>query len=249
MATFIYFIPSEVKGASKNESIEKFGLRYALNGPIEMTPLLGEGPGGERGTIIRIQGKSSDGKGGELSLGYFKDRQTWRKVAKSEAWVGYWNDHKPTPSDLEKDKIVLGHAITFRDGNAWTVPMATIFYESENAPGRAISLPTISDVDANGNWIDNEVEPSCARLLEIAERIWPKVFENAAEGGLLPEFGDERDAAIEVFQHNYRIGATEFGMLKLCTREEMHGILLALVDWPTALEWIKKKAEGTPSAT
>lgn len=251
MATFLYFIPNPKRRGTRID-YAAHDVDYAFGGETaEDVPLSGSGPGGERGNIARVSGRSIGPNGQELPLAYLSDRQTWRRVGGTKAWVGYWNEAKPTPADLARPRITPGPTVELLDGNPWTVPLATICAPSaDKVFVRYIELPSVTDCDDDGKWTSDRVEARCARILEIAEEIWPKAYANSdLDGRLSIDFGDQRDLALEVLQHNYRIGKSEIGALSLCTTELLNQILLELVDFPTAIEFLKKKLAATASET
>ena len=119
MAAFLYYIPHGSTGI-KFEELQMLGLGYAFGKELNRRDIKG---GPDRGDGVLF----SDGERmpSEL-LGYFGDRQTWRKIAglSKDAWVGFYDDQRPAPEDLLRPDPLPGHAIELMDGRKWQIPMA-----------------------------------------------------------------------------------------------------------------------------
>lgn len=77
------------------------------------------GPDGQPGTVLYAVPTH-----GELpaALGYFPDRQTWRRLADTGAFLGWINDSPPAAVDLERRDQVSGYLVTDGHGQKWAIP-------------------------------------------------------------------------------------------------------------------------------
>lgn len=252
MAGLLYYLPTE-KAALTPEQIEDAGLGYALprKCPQPMRSVQG-GPDQQQGVIIAVEGSISGGL-----IGYYPDRQTWRRLPSGAAWVGYYTDQPPTPAELVRDKQLPGHLVTLGDDQDYEIPVARGFSDDEENVGGYQALPSISTLDDEGNWTPGGVVAKHAELWEVAQRWWDSFVGAAAEdqqptetGGLRVEFdfAGLNDAALTALATNYRLGKAEVALLGLFDQEIVREILLAVIDWPTIENWLKKKEANSRTA-
>lgn len=148
MAGFLYFRSGDQRPVTK-EVAAKLGLAYAFPAGIQNCQVNANSPSKSQGNVFADPARH-EGK----RVGYFKDEQTWRKLptvdGRPELWVGYWNEAKPGPSDLERTNMLPGEvAMTLGDGHRWVIPTLTEF-DPETKSGQC-SLPAPLDYDEDGN--------------------------------------------------------------------------------------------------
>jgi len=240
MAAFLYYLPG-LHAAGRPE-IAAAGLAYAFE-DSPATVRVSSGPDGTGGIVL------ADEKRLAVALGFFADGQTWRKMAGSSAWVGVAKNATPSPLDLARREQLRGHWTRLADESEWLIPIARQWSEEDDGELRwSHALPRVLDLDDAGNWAYTKILPRYAHLWDIAER-WEVARQRAIvgdsdESGVVPvtfTFANAVDSAATVLQANYRVSRTECAMAGLFASGVPTGILDALIDWPTRLEWFKKK--------
>ena len=249
MAGLLYYVPGHT-GQMMSGDACKLGLAHAF-GHLKDEGLLcrgvyNKGPdekdgGSGAGTVVAEP--TFAGK-----VGVFSDRQTWRKVPGSDAYVGYYTDDPPKPADVARSQMLPGHRVELGDGQKWTVPIARGIAEHGDNMMIGCTLPTAMAIDDDGNWQEGAVVPKYAALWKLAEQWWDTVVTASAavegadvsDAGLIVELADQNDAALLVLSANYRLGKAEVVLLGLFTSDTYGELLGALIDMPTMLAWQKK---------
>ncbi len=253
MAGFLYFLPGQNRGI-KIADLQAAGLGYAFERRMSPREVLGGGPDGNPGVVVADPESVPD-------IGYYADRQTWRKIPGSRNWLGYLTHNRPTPADLQRDQVLDGHWITLADGNEWLVPIARgSVEETFETPGGAKdtrlawcrNLPEATSIDDDeGHWIRDGVLARYRPLWDTATRWW-----DARSGAKIPDaeegkptrvtfdFDGTNDGALLALQANYRVSKIEAAALGLFDDQCVVEILDALIDWPTIEAWLKKKARS-----
>jgi hypothetical protein len=243
MAGFVYYLP----GASLplgSEDIANAGLAYAFAGekaPLKITTTAG--PEGQGPGIVLAAHDYVAAKAG------YKDGQTWRRVPKTDAWVGMYPDDRPGPDDLAAKQQVPGHYITLGDGNDWLIPVARAVAPQDGRLVGYCALPHTIDCDDDGNWTAETVVVKYAPLWNIAERFLDSVLNSQEDGEDIFNFQGMTDAALIALATNYRLGRAEVGLLGIFDVYNTLQLLGAVIDSPTSTEWIKKKAEQGTTAS
>ena len=240
---FLYFLPGEPKPPDR-ERIAAAGLEYAFDDLAEMVAGTISGNGGPDGQAgVVIVAKRTDGR-----VGYYPDAQTWRKIPGSDAWIGYVTDDRPKPADLLRSKVIDGHEVELGDGHRWLVPIASQATEENGEyTGNVCALTVGLTRDTDGRWVRGEVAPKYRSLWNLAEPCWDALV-RGVEGALRDSLPAQGEAAVAVLSGNYRLSDTEVDLLGLLDDQNVTEILLALVDWPTVTELLKKTAD-TAAAT
>jgi len=232
---FLYFVPGN------RSNVQAVEIGYAFDGgKVSQTCETMSGPDGQRGTILANRSVPSQ------LVGHDKQKQTWRQCG--EVWIGYWNDNKPTEKTLKRPVIVPGNAVTLIDGAEWEIPRGLVF----DGASMSQTLPRMLDVDSTGEWIIGDVKPDLAKLWEATCQVYDSWIGRLAaintEDGEVSDtsevsitFADELAMVELCLQTNYRIGRHEIGMLGLLDRDTPSQVLLALIDWPNYMDYIKKK--------
>jgi hypothetical protein len=270
MSGFLYYLARGADTATPAELIAA-GLGYAFAGP-DSPSLRGctGGPDGGRGVVAAL---GAQFKGAEI--GYFPDRQNWRRIPESvrsvapagsvgDVWVGFYTAALPTPEELRRPDALTGHAVELGDGRGWVIPVARAHAETDGELVYQCALPRCVGLDESGEWSRESVVPRYARLWSVAERWWAELGEQIAalagkepdadgadgeSGGLAFDFPGAIDAAIECLATNYRVGPAEVAALGLLTDQNVAEILNAVVDWPTWVAWRQKKTTGGSDPT
>lgn len=241
MAGFLYFFPDH-PGPISREMAEAAGLGYAFDGPPHEGRGVQAGPGGRPGTVTADRSLPLE------RLGYYPDRQVWRRVPGMALWVGHDRDDPPGPEDLVRPGADRdGYAVPLADGRRWIVPLARTASDAEGGV-MACCLPRRMELDEEGRLVPGEVVGRVAGLERIAAR-YVELLEAATAG---PAGAQADDLwAIEVLGHNYRLGPVEVVMLGLLEWGGREALLVlgALVDLPgwTALQ--KKRASAGTSTS
>ncbi len=250
MAGLLYYVPDHSGQMTAGDAC-KIGLTHAFghlkDEGLQCNEAYNNGPdakdgGSGAGTVIAdplFSGK----------LGVYPDRQTWRKVPGSKAYVGYYTDDPPKPADVARVQVLPGHLVTLGDGQKWTVPIARGIAEHGDNVMIGCTLPTAMAIDDDGNWKEGEVVPKYAALWKLAEQWWDTVVTASAavEGaeisdvGLIVELAEQNDAALVALSANYRLGKAEVVLLGLFTSDTYGDILGALIDMPAMIAYHEKK--------
>jgi hypothetical protein len=235
---FVYFVPGVHGGGVTRETLAEHGIEYAIEGQPESTDVTG-GPGGGNGAVVADSRTPVEGRG------YYADRQTWRQIPGSEAWVGWETDSPPEPDDLVRHKVLPGHEVTLGDGNPWQIPIARALVDNEKGSLEyTCTLPQTLDLDTEGKWTLGKVVSPHTLLWDDACRYWnSRIGIDTEESDIDFKFDALVGAAIRAMNTNYRINAVEAAGIGLLTTQSLHAVLEATVDWPTMQAWQKKKDE------
>lgn len=238
---FLYFIETE-QFQGTVEDVRRAGLDYAFEAP-PMVRAASQGPGGRSGFVVSGNG----------DLGFYPTKQSWRKNIGpigpiGPMWVGKGNDAVIGPRELLRGRPLNGHLVTLADGQQWLCPTARKLTDSPDGTlAWSNALPHKWDVDDAGRWITGVVLPRYAALWQEVDWIW-QYFKDA-DGQTTVDGQKAGHAAALALQANYRIGPVECGLLDLIDDQTVFEVLGALVDWPTILEWDKKKRNSDRGAS
>lgn len=243
---FLYFLP----GGRRDVKIADVpAIAYAFERSIISREVLGAGPDGGIGVVI------ADASVPAESLGYYADSQTWRKIPNCEHWVGR-DGGVITPKDLQRTKMLGGHAVTMADGNQWIVPTVIVRKATEDGWPGEMALPRAIGMDDAGNWTRGDVLPKYAALPDICSQWWESLIGSVVAAVNRDECGEPREAVgvkfvdwfnsvAKILQANYRISGVEVAMLGILDEQCASEVMNAAVDWPTMLEYLGKKASAS----
>jgi hypothetical protein len=247
---FLYFIPG-AGPTIDHAGLVAAGLGYAFDPdtPRLARGVVGAGPDGASAGLIICAATDLGG------VEYRPDRQTWRNVPGTAAWVGLNTDARPGPADLARAGLLAGHPVRLGDGRVWQAPTARGYEERGGELALCGKLPWRTRVDDAGKWVSELAEryrplwdTACAFWDAFtAEQIAPAA--DAEEDGRRRfEFAESNDAALLALAVNYRLGKAEVDLLGLFNQQTVTAVLLALVDWPTLRAFAAKKAApaGSP---
>lgn len=245
---FLYYIP----GGSRSVRIGDVpALAYAFDGAIIAREVIGAGPDGKTGVVI------ADASTPAEKLGYYADQQTWRRVPRTDYWVGFETADPPGPDSLRRKRMLPGHPVELADGHTWTVPSVIVREATDDGMSGRLALPTTVGVNDNGDWVRLGVLPQHERLAGVAQSWFEMLIDTLAAAGQSQDaeeatknvrismtFAEWFDAVVTVLQANYRISAVEATSLKILNEDVAAVILNAAVDMPTLLEYLGKKARA-----
>jgi len=244
MASFLYWIPGGGVTVPP-EQIDEHGLAYAFDGGCTARTC-DRGPDGQRGAVV-VAGGNEDGK-----CGYWPSKQAWRQVAGRSAWVGMYNQNKPTPDDLIRQQQVTGVWIDADDGSRWLAPIARKWHVLDDQIVWDYNLPRRLTLNDDGLWVPGEVKPRYERIWQLAmdyEATATEALAKADSASVVRFRYDDMDLlAISALQVNYRIGPIELDMLGVYDDQLRQRIVDVLLDNDTWQDWIKKKVDTLDTA-
>jgi hypothetical protein len=167
--------------------------------------------------------------------------QTWRRMVtlpegSPEIWLGFDNDHRPTPADLIRSRVLPGFDVPMADGHTWTLPVVCRFDETTPEHRQSL-LPAYFDLDANGRLVTGEVEEAYRWLWELTQPAWDAMV---ADGDVTNQ---EALAVLGgLISANYVANAMELIALRCLSRENSPAGLVALaIDYHTWNAWNNKQ--------
>jgi hypothetical protein len=239
MPGFLYYVPTQ-KGALTQDDLRAAGLSYAFELRKGENPTARGCSPGPDNMIGLVLGQQSEG------LGYYPQRQTWRKIPSSPAgaWVGFETATPPGPDDLQRAKTIDGKLVELGDGNQWLIPIARRPVESNGHLAGMIALPERLALDDVGEWVSGGVDPKYREVWEAAILFWDSLMSaDVDENGISLTFSQAADAAVAALAANYRVNRLEVSALGLLSDSIINAILETLVDFDSVRSYLKKKAE------
>lgn len=233
MAGFLYYIPNE-KGCSARV-IERCGLAYALPADGKGITARGcSGPDGGSGVCCALVSE-----GMEEQVGYYADRQIWRKAPERPYWVGSVKDSPPTPADIQRVEIVNGHTVTLDDGHDWIVPLVRAF-------NGATALPMTIGLGDDGDLMFRP-KAMYAAITADADKVFQQLRRDSGDDGAGGEpltLGDLWRITCAALAINYRIGPIELDLLSLIDTTSVNKVAAAMIDLPTIIEVGRAQVES-----
>jgi hypothetical protein len=228
------------------KAIDALGLRYAITGPVQNRETNSKGPNGGPCCLFAEESRQA-GK----SVGYYPDQQTWRKMptieGRPELWIGYWNDAKPTPTDMARRQMLRGASLKLADGNHWQIPIVRRYDDA--AQRWESELPALLDFDDAGNVVRGAPVAAYASLWEATAPLADEQF--AQDSGESDAKGlDEQQlyrAVVALLQANYVVALPELAMIgALADDESIATIVMVAVRYNALIGWVEdqKKTES-----
>ena len=213
MAGFLYFL-SGTRRPMTAEAVRELGLGHILDGDgaTSYREAQGNTPSGAPGVTFAAASRH------DRDVALAPGKQTWRRLPKTigggNVWLGYWDDAKPTPSDLARAKQLPGPTVELADGHRWMVPL--VLSLDLQAERYETALPTRWDFDDDGNWVRGAVGDEYAALWDAATPFADERFEMAAGREVARVEMDEQRllaCVTTLLQANYAVGQAELVML------------------------------------
>lgn len=217
MAGFLYFLSGDTRAMTVDRA-RKLGLGYAFPAGLTTRETTHNSPSKTAGVVFADPKRVDD-------VGYFADRQTWRKLptveGRPELWVGYFNDAKPGPEDLRRANGLPGEvAMTLGDGNRWLIPTLTEF-DAETKTGPC-ELPAPLDFDDEGNLFTSKPVGEYGELWDAIHPVALSVCfgsDDADSPIKNASTKDIREAAFRLLRANYVVDMPELVVLG-CLRND-----------------------------
>lgn len=221
MAGFLYFRSGDTRPLNR-AGVVALGLGYMLDGGgLETRPTSNGGPGGKSGLVFADAKRHAD-----KTLGYYPDQQTWRKLprveGRPELWLGYWNDAKPGPVDLQRKRMLPGVPLTLGDDQEWSIPRLTEL--DDDRQGECL-LPAPLDYDDDGNLIAGKPVGENAELWDAVHPVALGMCFEDADTRATAE--DIQRAAFALMKRNYAVDMPE--LIVLGTLQEEIALSLIIV--------------------
>ena len=234
MAGFLYYLPGRGPDI-KLADVRALGLGYAFDAQLTPRQCLG-GPDNGSGVVIAA---------GDQRVGYHKHEQDWRQIPHSSAWIGYYRDERPTPTDLARPELLDGLWITCDDGSQWLIPKARRWEEFDGECYPVCGLPQRLSLAADGQWQLGAVKSRYEQLWRWVcayEQAFAEAVQSHHDGDVVRfTFDAINDMAIAALQANYRVSASELDLLGIYDLQIRERIVDALLDVATWRAWVKKK--------
>jgi len=239
MAGFLYFVPKVRPDQIDADRLAAAAVSHALTHDRCIKAECRQGPGDQPGVIL------AHATAEQAKVGYYPQRQQWRLIPGSEAWLGWEPEALPAPEELARERMLDGRWLEMADGRPWVVPLAREAADADGGLTRGQALPQRLDIDEGGEFIAGGVLPEYADLDRIARQVCEEIDE--AEGdGRDPVLFAHHASATAVLAHNYRIGRLEAVVLGIFTADERYAgrVLLWLIDMPGYWQLEKKRGLG-----
>lgn len=234
MNPLLYFFPAAGRQTITAADFERCGVGYAVSAHGVTARGTVNAPGDQAGFIACGDSRAAAG-----DLLYKPLEQTWRRIAGTELWCGYWNGRKPGASDLGRARVYDGQAVRLLDGGDWIVPRCYAFFPET----RPVTLPLQLDLNDEGIVIARPHE-RYRNLCEAAMRFYEQ-FTHQLPAEQRMTTMQRIDLAVEALAVNYHVGRTEIiGLLGLWGTDEFGLVLRALVDGDEIEAWAARQVEG-----
>lgn len=244
MAGFLYFRSGFTQTITPDRA-KGLGLEYAFTGGSIASCVVSKSPAGGAGVVFADASRQ-----GDRTPGYHPDKQTWRKMpaveGRDELWLGFWNDDRPTPEDLDRGNKSECLRAKLLDGNWWDI--ASTHYYSEDNGEWDCDLPAMLELDDAGKIVRG---PTVPQYRELEKYTRPLV--DVMEGKDVP-LQTMYEAAIALLRHRYVVDFPEvvaLGLLPFSASdppEEIANIALLTMRKRDVERWLddQKKTPSTP---
>jgi len=207
MAPFLYFVPQS--SPVKFDDLAALGIAYAFDGPQITQVTCRAGPGDTGGRVLAA--------GDQPLIGFHPDRQTWRQIPDSPAWLGYDPNALPGPDDLKRPAQTCIYSALLGDGKSWLVP--TGVFEDGESP-----LPKVREIQDDGS-IKRRPATRFEPIYLAADKIRSHIKNQEDISDR-----EEWDICVAALQLNYRVSDLEITALQLLDDQSVINIIYALVD-------------------
>jgi hypothetical protein len=240
MSGFLYFKPDATKTVTAAD-VKAWGLGHAFTSDsVAGTVCNINTPTGGTGMVF-----ADEKRLGEMTAVMQMEDQEWRKIPKSDCYVGYWKAAPPTPEDLIRPTYLPGYFVAMGD-HEWVIPLTARFDETRKLIVTA--LPCYLECDESGNWNEGDVLDLHRHLWEIGQPFRDDVTARLLNGEPPRDFTNNElgNAAVGYLQANYVVGPGELtAMHGLQKGPEIQGAIMAANDIRTFAAWAdeQKKSE------
>jgi len=220
MAGFLYYFP-QAAPVSNVEQIPDVELRTLLHDSSLAVAQNNGGPDGKVGQLVAVMPSPNAVGGVDANAGYWSDRQEWTAVKDADGkplyWIGREKVSPPTPADVQRERLIYGHAVKLADGNEWTIPV--VGPENTRLPRTFRALPG-------------------KRLMMAVREQYQAIFAASEKWHALARHGGEYDwheayaYACGLLAVNYRIGWWEAATLGLIDTDNFWQIAAASFGMP-----------------
>lgn len=206
MSAILYYLPGSTP-PSVSALVAAGFPHYAI---AQLPGGLCDGPDDKRGYIFTLH-KPPHPEGREPAIGYTEKKQTWMKAEGGKWWLGFEDDHRPRPVDLQRDRTVAGTTVQLDDDNHWLIPVIRDF---DGTP----RVDAVIKVDENGKVYTDQPAKAYVCLWSAMQ----KTLAMAANPQLPHMDEDELTEMIcAALTLNYRVGKYEMGLLGALTTGNM----------------------------
>ena len=208
-----YFVAAD---RFRRDTLERFGIHDRVVDPVASPTT--EGPDGRSGIII------TSARTGPPCIRGFAVNWVRLQGAAGGAWVGLDGVDRVSSKSLQRDQLHPGSPVKLRDGQSWIVPRVLAWHVGNHVDSPAVyspTMPTILDIDDEGNVVDGAVVDEYRDITTIALELVASIRMTTPAARIVADAKWYRFAA-DVLAINYTIGIVE-----TCT-------VLRLVDTDTA---------------
>jgi len=223
MSAFLYYLP--IPDGKVREFAETWP---SLRCHVE-TRGTDRGPDEAQGTCFCVPGRKT-------RLGYYPDKQRWRKFKvsdrsePSDLWLGVETAAPPSPEDLLRERPYQGTPVKLKDGREWIVPLAR-------------ALPQSLGLDEDGE-LKLTPEPRFLWVDELVEQIWKAIAQRDEDGTVSLTIADEWKQANDVLALNYHVGPEEASVLGLLDTQNVSDVRPAWIDWENVRKTLRDAVEA-----
>jgi len=209
MKNFIYFITSE---QTNDELFKNFNIENIKKNKIK-TSVIGQGPGGHKGTMFTLKDSESD------VFKYDKEKQTFEKVFEKDnikLYIGYWNEEYESISldDLLKKDI----SITSN--------------EVELLNNKVYKIPSILSIPFSFNYVDGELAQVPSKKYKYLNEIAFKYDEYAGNNSEITiTYKELFDDSINLLKCFYNTNEYEVFALQILDTEVISNIIKSFMEF------------------
>lgn len=226
--SFVYFLPGR-RGVDQSD-LSRLGLDKILDRPHGSAAVANTPSGGPGFTVVD--------RSTPITLArIFPDLQIWKAAPKVDGvvpyYVGYHKENKPTPTDLERPRVIDGDLVVDLDGEIWTAPQLREWRVGEDPLSPfscSPTVPRVCDLNEDGDVILGDVVPEYREIWEkswsVASALWP----DHVDTGSKMSDSDAIKFAGDLLGVNYRVSFLELALLKSISPEIARDICRAGID-------------------
>ena len=233
IGVFRYFIPGVEPLALTPQEITARGLQDRLGDLITgqasdqidgaQVSLVRAGPDGTQGTlIVPLPPCGSVVERADFST----DGQRWVKADRGEYWIGMDNEHPPTPTGMQRPRLVRGVAEKLGDGQVWECPTVRSEILQPRVP---------CSYGMSGERVIGRVLPQYTEVWHRSNTWCVRLLKEYQEMQIVDLLGvrEAFEASVLCLSLNYRMGVKEATLLQLLDDDALEKIIDAAIDAQT----------------